>query len=228
MDADIWVMGTRLVGALLIGSIVGLDRTFRARPAGFRTHAIVCMSCTAAMLTMVMLPRWTSSLEIKADGASRVIQGLVTGIGFLGAGVIFKDGLSVRGLTTAATIWMTAAIGILIGVGLWFPAILGAALTLFVLTILGKLEDRLPSEYHAHCQLRFAREKAPSLAELGRLVGRHGLEMADVFQSLIDEGRYLEFHMMVRGKSPDASQSLAEELMEAPGVIDFRFSARGE
>ena len=77
---------------------------------------------------------------------TRMAQGIMTGIGFLGAGVIFKEGLSVRGLTTAASIWVTAAIGILVGIGFYFAAALGALIVLSILSLFRWIENRLPSE----------------------------------------------------------------------------------
>lgn len=228
MDADVLAICSRLAGALVVGALLGLDRTIRARPAGFRTHAIVCMSCALVMIAASMQSSWLETPELDEATPSRIIQGLVTGIGFLGAGVIFKDGLTVRGLTTAANIWMTAAIGILIGIGFWLPAIVAALLTLLVLTVLGKLEDRLPTEYHAHCQVRFSREEARGEAEMRRLAGRHGLEVADLYPSLINEGRQYEVHMVIRGKKAESAQSLAGELMKTAGVLEFRISPRGD
>src|SRR3954462_287646 len=90
---------------------------------------------------------------------TRMAQGIMTGIGFLGAGVIFKEGLTVRGLTTAASIWVTAAIGILVGIGFWFAAVVGSVATLTVLAAFRFIEARLPSEFYAHHLLRFARDQ---------------------------------------------------------------------
>jgi len=87
---------------------------------------------------------------------TRMAQGIMTGIGFLGAGVFFKEGLTVRGLTTAASIWITAAVGILVGIGFWFAAVVGAGSALSVLALFRYIESQLPSEFYAHHMLRFA------------------------------------------------------------------------
>src|SRR5512132_4176898 len=104
--------------------------------------------------------QWMTLLEhdaIRTD-PTRMAQGIMTGIGFLGAGVIFKEGLTVRGLTTAASIWVTAAIGILIGIGFHFAATVGAVATLSVLAAFRFLERRLPTEFYAHHSLTFTRD----------------------------------------------------------------------
>ena len=116
-----------LASAWIAGSLIGLERSFHGRPAGFRTHALVCLASAVLMMITVYQSDWlTFALPdtIRAD-PQRMAQGIMTGIGFLGAGVIFKEGLSVRGLTTAASIWITAALGILYGVGFYYPALLG-------------------------------------------------------------------------------------------------------
>src|SRR6187431_3118175 len=116
----------RIVGhlsvALIAGSLIGYERSYQGRPAGFRTHALVCMASALLMLVSLYQNLWfEASVEIVRVDPTRMAQGIMTGIGFLGAGVIVKEGLTVRGLTTAASIWITAAIGILVGVGLYVP-----------------------------------------------------------------------------------------------------------
>src|SRR6187397_250338 len=121
----------RLVAALGAGGLIGLERSYRGRPAGFRTHTLVCLSTCLLMLVTVYEPYWfpeVSQGRVTID-PTRLAQGIMTGIGFLGAGAIIKEGFSVRGLTTAASIWITAAIGILVGIGFYFPALLGTVLT---------------------------------------------------------------------------------------------------
>src|SRR5712691_6873429 len=161
MSHDDLVIIVRVAGALVIGAMIGFERTFHGRPAGFRTHALVCVASALLMIVTVYQHQWMTLLTpdaVRTD-PTRMAQGIMTGIGFLGAGVIFKEGLTVRGLTTAASIWITAAIGILVGIGFWFAAIVGAIATLTVLALFRFVEARLPSEYYAHHMLRFSRER---------------------------------------------------------------------
>jgi putative Mg2+ transporter-C (MgtC) family protein len=149
----------RVVGALAVGAMIGFERSFHGRPAGFRTHALVCIASALLMIVTVYQGHWMHEVPmggIQTD-PTRMAQGIMTGIGFLGAGVIFK-GLTVRGLTTAASIWITSAIGILIGIGFWFAAIVGAVATLVVLALFRLVEANLPSEFYAQHTLRFLRD----------------------------------------------------------------------
>src|SRR5581483_8738823 len=127
---------------------------------------------------------------------TRMAQGIMTGIGFLGAGVIFKEGLTVRGLTTAASIWVTAAIGILVGIGFWFAALLGAITTLMVLALFRLIEARLPSEFYAHHMLRFARDRVMSEAEMRKMIQQHGFSIANLSSRLTDSGQQFEYRMV--------------------------------
>ncbi len=125
-------MAKHLLLALAAGSVIGIERSLHGRPAGFRTHALVCLASSLLMLLPVLEARWVpqgAGDSVRLD-PTRMAQGIMTGIGFLGAGVIFKDGLTVRGLTTAASIWITAAIGVMIGSGLYYPAGIATVLTL--------------------------------------------------------------------------------------------------
>ena len=118
MGEEHMVIAGRLLAAILAGGLIGLERSFRGRPAGFRTHTLVCLASAVLMLVPDyewQLAQLNATDSIRMD-PTRMAQGIMTGIGFLGAGVIFKEGITVRGLTTAASIWITAALGILIGI----------------------------------------------------------------------------------------------------------------
>jgi putative Mg2+ transporter-C (MgtC) family protein len=127
----------RLIAAMLAGAIVGLQRERSGKPAGMRTHILVCMG--TAMFVIA-----GDELAMEQDAMSRVIQGLATGIGFIGAGAILKQESrrEIMGLTTAAGIWMTAAIGVVVGIGHLGTAALGVLFTWVVLAVLVKLETR--------------------------------------------------------------------------------------
>jgi putative Mg2+ transporter-C (MgtC) family protein len=127
----------RLITATLLGALVGIEREKAGKPAGLRTHILVCLGTTVFVLT-------SSGAGMSVDGLSRVIQGIVTGIGFIGAGSILKisEERDIQGLTTAAGIWMTAAIGVAVGLGSLGVALLSTFLTFVILAIFGSLESR--------------------------------------------------------------------------------------
>ena len=128
----------RLLAALLAGGIIGLQRETSGKAAGLRTHILVCAGTTLFVLVAV-------GTDMQQDALSRVVQGLATGIGFLGAGAILKvESIhQIKGLTTAAGIWMTAAIGVTIGVGQLGTAVIGTALAWLVLAVLIKVDKRI-------------------------------------------------------------------------------------
>jgi putative Mg2+ transporter-C (MgtC) family protein len=127
----------RLGAAVLVGSIVGLNRDLHGKPAGLRTHALVALG--SALITLA-----SAELMQPGDGGiARTFQGIITGVGFLGAGVILHPSartFQIQGLTTAASIWVVACIGAACGAGTWVIALLGGAFTLLILTLGGRLE----------------------------------------------------------------------------------------
>jgi putative Mg2+ transporter-C (MgtC) family protein len=224
------VMMVRILGALAVGAAIGLERTFHGRPAGFRTHALVCVASALLMLVTVYQNEWMTQVALDAirTDPTRMAQGIMTGIGFLGAGVIFKEGLTVRGLTTAASIWMTASIGILVGVGFWMPAIFGTIATLLVLSAFRIVEDMLPSEFYAHHHLRFKRDAVMGEAELRKLVGGYGFSIANLSTRLIEDGQFFEYRMVIRSRDKSSAQALSQHLLGLPEVIEFRISPTGD
>ena len=230
MSHELVVMTLRIFGALLIGALIGLERSFRGRPAGFRTHALVCASSALLMLVTVYQSEWMTQVAIEAirTDPTRMAQGIMTGIGFLGAGVIFKEGLTVRGLTTAASIWMTASLGILVGIGFWFPAAVGTVATLLVLSAFRMIETKMPSEFYAHFHVRFKREAVMDEEDLRRLVGKFGFSIANVHSRLINDGRLFEYRMVIRSRNRAHAQALSKHLLTLPEVIEFRISPTGD
>lgn len=136
---DLFDLVLRLVAAAIIGSGIGLDREVRRKPAGLRTHALVSLG--AALLTVVVIRIGPGAAELHIDAVSRVIQGIIAGVGFLGGGAILKsDREMVQGLTTAASIWLVASLGIACGAGQWVAAVIACIMALLILVLGGRLE----------------------------------------------------------------------------------------
>jgi putative Mg2+ transporter-C (MgtC) family protein len=230
MSADELVITGRLVAAIVVGGMVGFERSFRGRPAGFRTHALVCLASALLMLVTVYEWRWVQPRmpdTIRMD-PTRMAQGIMTGIGFLGAGVIFKEGLTVRGLTTAASVWTTAALGILIGIGFYFPAVVTTGLTLFALSAFRWAEARMPVQSYARVDLSFARDAAPQEAALrGRLQGL-GFALGHLGWRTGEDGHRVEYRMMVRTTRPGNFDRLVHALLADPMIVSFRVSPTGD
>ncbi|MFL6718960.1 MAG: MgtC/SapB family protein, partial [Burkholderiaceae bacterium] len=214
-----------LLVALVAGGLIGLERSYHGRPAGFRTHVLVCVSSSMLMLVTLYQANWYIAplADTVRTDPTRMAQGIMTGIGFLGAGVIMKDGLSVRGLTTAASIWMTAAIGILAGIGFYFPVLVVTTLTVTALSIFRWLERILPSYYYAHHVVRFSCASVMDEEALRALVAEHGFSIANMSYSMEDSGRIFEYRMVIRSRDRDNATRLAQTWHRANGsVLGFR------
>jgi len=213
-----------LGAALVAGGVIGAERTYHGRAAGFRTHALVC----AASAVLMMLPHyqdvWVHPLSV--DGGrldpTRMAQGIMTGIGFLGAGVIIHDGLTVRGLTTAASIWATAAIGIMAGVGLWFPGLIATGLAVGILSLFRKIEEILPAQRFARFHVRFARERAIPETDLRALIEPLGIDVASPSYAIVNQGADFQFGLTLRTSTTDAYRRLAERLSQIDEILEFR------
>jgi putative Mg2+ transporter-C (MgtC) family protein len=230
MEFDYSLITSRLMLALLAGGAIGMERALHGREAGFRTHALVCVS--ASLLMVLMVYQWELVPEqfldtVRAD-PSRMAQGIMTGIGFLGAGVIIKEGLTVRGLTTAASIWMTASIGVVIGMGLYYPAFLATGMTVVILSFLRWIENRLPSQIYAKFTVRFIRSKHRVDEDaLRELIAQHNIRAFGASYQLENEGKDFEYEMTIRSKNPADFRRLAQSLMEMEDVYEFKIIPTG-
>ncbi|HYJ14183.1 MAG TPA: MgtC/SapB family protein, partial [Candidatus Limnocylindria bacterium] len=202
----------------------------RGRPAGFRTHALVCLASALLMLVTVYQWDWLGAVPqetIRTD-PTRMAQGIMTGIGFLGAGTIMRDGLSVRGLTTAASIWITAAIGILIGIGFYVPAVVATFLTLGTLSVFRWVESRIPTQLYSQFVVRFARAKAMPEAQMRQLLTDYGFTVANLNYRLDVEADFIEYQMIIRTIRADNMSKLTQALNKIDAVKEYRVSPTGD
>jgi putative Mg2+ transporter-C (MgtC) family protein len=231
LNEDHLEMLVRLLAALFVGAFIGYERSFHGRPAGLRTHALVCLASAVLMLVTVFEDHWvrTAAMETRLD-PTRMAQGIMTGIGFLGAGVIVKEGINVRGLTTAASIWVTAGIGVLAGVGLWFPLIVSVLLTIIVLGIFRWVETRVPTLAYFHFDVKYSREGNLSEEALCELLRKLGFDLAH-FSYRLDGGtdeRVLRHSMTLQTRDRTAASRLARYLEENKTVLEFKLSPTGD
>lgn len=136
----------RLLISFIVGVIIGIERETHKQPAGLRTHILICMGATLIMLLSIFIPQTFQNFQ--NGDPSRIAAQVVSGIGFLGAGAIMKFGVNVKGLTTAASIWVIAALGLTIGAGMYTGVIWGTAILLFALVLMDVIEKKLfPSKF---------------------------------------------------------------------------------
>lgn len=220
----------RLVLSLLAGGVIGFERSYHGRPAGFRTHILVCGASTLLLLVSVyqwdLLPN--APIETLRIDPTRMAQGIMTGIGFLGGGVIVKERFAIRGLTTAASIWITAAIGIVIGMGFYTAAGLGVALTLGALAVFRWVESIMPTLRYAKLTTRFQRQSLLSLDELCDVIKAHDVSPGPPSYQLTNEGKMFEYEMTIRTQDAQNLRYLAETLGKMEQVKEFGIIPTGD
>lgn len=221
---------SHLLAALLAGGLIGLERTYNGRPAGFRTHSLVCVSSSLLMLMTVYQVELLPGLPLEAVriDPTRMGQGIMTGIGFLGAGVIMKEGLTIRGLTTAASIWMTAAIGIIIGIGFYYAAIIATLITLGTLSLFRWMEAVLPSLTYGRLQVRTLRKEGLSEAELSEIIHTHHCTYAAPSYHLEEEGKFFAHQMTIRTRHCENFRKLANSLAQTERILEFHITPTGD
>lgn len=217
-----------MFGALLLGLLVGYERSYHGRAAGMRTYGMVCMASCALTVLCIYPQYWLGDHSLDGVDPTRVIQGVVTGIGFLGAGLIMKDGMSISGLTTAASIWASSAIGVLVGVGFYGAAVLLSLVSAALMMWGAKLEAKLPSRPAIAIVLRFAPGFVrPDEATLRRIARERGYVIAGGSFTVSFEQGALEWRFVavaVEGQKSARISDMADELAQLEGVAKFQMS----
>jgi putative Mg2+ transporter-C (MgtC) family protein len=219
-----------LVGALLLGALVGYERTFRSRAAGMRTLGLVCMGSAAFTIVCGYSPLWFGGLGATAattESATRVIQGIITGIGFLGGGVIVKEGMQISGLTTAAAIWVVSGVGVLIGVGL-YPAAIALAFLSTAFTMWGsKFEASLPAQTAVMVTMKFTAASRIGENDIKDFFRECGYIIARNTISIMAHDSVIEWRFVAVGRSRKTAirlPALAERVRALPDLTHYNLT----
>lgn len=230
METEYTTTLIRLLLAFFAGGLIGFERTYHGRPAGFRTHAIVCAASSLLMLLAIF--QWKliegAPIDTVRVDPTRMAQGIMTGIGFLGAGVIMKEALTVRGLTTAASIWMTASIGVVIGMGLYFAAIAATFFSLCVLVIFRRLEKFITSFSYSRLKVRFARHEYMQVDELQEFINSHDIKCTRISYKLTNEGKLFQYQMTISTNNSNNYRDLSNSFSKLEKVIEFSIIPTGD
>ncbi len=205
--------------AMLLGWVVGYERFFSGRAAGSQVYCLVSATSAAVTLLAGYPELWYGGIGADVPGfrvgdPSRVISAVLTGIGFLGAGLIVQTGMNVRGLTTAASIWGAAALGILVGVDFLLPAIALTALFVIAMEVLPKLERRLPASSAFSSTLKFREGYQPSVEVVRDYLSAWGLSLPPESMTLKFSHRQFELEALIFTSGADHSASMSDIALE--------------
>lgn len=212
------IIVARLLLSAILGGLIGLEREIHGRPAGFRTHLLVSLgSCLFTVVSIYFREIWgdSSGSGIAAADPGRIAAQVVTGIGFLGAGAIIREKASIRGLTTAACLWVVSAVGIACGVGLYLTALFVAAIAISSLLLLKKVEDSLRRDTYSAVKI-WSVDLEGQMARIEELLAGFGMRMlnASVEHDLENQEISLEFEIKL------SSRVLAYRVIDGIAAIE--------
>lgn len=205
----------KLVLAIALGGLIGLEREASQKPAGFRTNILVCVA-SAMMMTMATL--LVQAKGGTSDSLVRMAAGVITGVGFLGAGTIFQARGTIAGLTTASTLWLVAGLGLVIGAGFYLPALIFTALTITTLLLFRKIEDSYlrKSQFHYHMK---AKARPYILSSLRKLALHHGIRLERLTMKQDGQSYLLAFSF---SSSEEKEQEFNQGLLELADIEELK------
>ncbi|MBX6377297.1 MAG: MgtC/SapB family protein [Clostridia bacterium] len=211
---DVWETVLRILAAACAGGLLGLERESHQRPAGLRTHTLVCVGSALLMIVSVDVAARSAG---PADPA-RIAAQVVSGIGFLGAGTILREGPSVRGLTTAASLWVAAALGLALGGGYYLVAGVSTVVSLATLTVLSRLERALFHSRRLAVLRVVTRDEPGRLGQLAVAIGRAGANIQGISLEAGPDPGTVTVEFTVRLPAGGAFSQVALQLLQVDGV----------
>jgi len=206
----------KLTLACILGGLIGLERESLNRPAGFRTYTLVCVGSALAMV--VSLDMYFQFYRTVSVDPGRIAAQVVSGIGFLGAGTIMKEGATVRGLTTAAGLWGVACIGLAVGSGMYMPAIVTTVLMLFVLIYFAKFEEHFTGTRLYKGIVMQVKDQPGQVGIVGSLLGDMGVLIKNINLTRLESDNILEIELLLELPSEATIEEVVQELSQAKGV----------
>ncbi|HNX28498.1 MAG TPA: MgtC/SapB family protein [Syntrophomonadaceae bacterium] len=204
----------KLALAAILGGFIGLERESLSRPAGLRTYTLVCVGSALAMI--VSLDMYYQYYQTVNADPGRIAAQVVSGIGFLGAGTIMREGATVRGLTTAAGLWVVACIGLAVGAGLYIPAIVTTAIILFVLIYFVKFEHYFTGMREFKGLVMVVKDRPGQVGALGSILGEMGVLIKNIQLTQI-ENDDLEIELLIQIPPQITIEEVVSELSEIDG-----------
>ncbi len=219
---DVSTAGIRLLVSFIVGAIIGIEREAHRQPAGLRTHILICLGATLIMLLSIYIPQQFSLFKTADPG--RIAAQVVSGIGFLGAGAIIKFGANIRGLTTAATIWAVAAIGLCVGAGMFVVALIGSVLILFGLIVVEYFEKKLfKPKFLKRIELTIDGVEA-DLDQFKKILGRYRIRISTVDMHVDRKQQVAECSFLVLISQQTDYNELTRELSEGQHVSAIKIT----
>lgn len=220
----------RLLAAMLTGFLVGGQRERSARPAGVRTHMLVSLGACVVTITGILLFEQTLAAFGSAPDPGRLSAQVISGVGFLGAGTIIKEGFSVRGLTTAASLWAVACVGIAAGMGYYVLTLLGGAAIFFTLAAFSRIQRAVRYGKQAELNLQLeCTQMGEVMIALNRLCDELGIALHDLSFTRAPHGSYLVgMRVLLPGRAQAAArQRFLQETASLPGVLSLQDQEAG-
>ncbi|MFZ5640130.1 MAG: MgtC/SapB family protein [Bacillota bacterium] len=213
-DVDVIV---RVVLSCILGGLIGLERESLNKSAGFRTHILVCVG--SALIMLVSQEIYFQYRGQTPMDPARIAAQVVSGIGFLGAGTIMREGVNVRGLTTAASLWVVAGIGLAVGTGFYFAALVTTGVVFLVLIYLGKVERMMAGVDYYETILVTAANRPGQLGRVGSFLGEHNVLIHRIELKQLRDNHQVLFEIGVKMPTGLALEEMMFQLSELPGVF---------
>ncbi|NLZ52204.1 MAG: MgtC/SapB family protein [Thermoanaerobacteraceae bacterium] len=218
MPLGYFELTVRLVLSIFLGGMIGLERETINKPAGFRTHILVCLGSTIIMLVSLFI--FTEFSDMTNVDPGRIPAQVISGIGFLGAGTIIIEGANVKGLTTAASLWTVAAIGLAVGVGFYYGAILATFLILLTLITFNRLEAFILKKVYLQPLTLIVKDMPGQLGKVGSSLGEMNISIKDVKMENIEEGKLL-ITLMIQKINSLQFEEIKRKLQQIEGIYNI-------
>lgn len=218
-----WVILLRLVMAVVLSGVIGFEREFHGRAAGFRTHILLCIGSTLVMLTSIHIFDVYNSM-VPCDPA-RMAAGVVTGIGFLGAGTIMHSKSSVKGLTTATSLWVVAGIGLAVGSGMYFASIAATVITMVTLFFFSRMEHAMIRKDWYKTLIIESREGVTQIKGAREVLAEYGVRVTDFEVGRSEDGAGMVLEIGVRLSTSRNDDNIVQEILKLEGVKNVKWES---
>lgn len=206
----------RIILSCVLGGLIGLERESLNKSAGFRTHILVCVG--SALVMIVSMEMYTMYHSKIALDPGRIAAQVVSGIGFLGAGTIMREGATVKGLTTAATLWVVAGVGLAVGAGLYFPALVATGVIFLTLIYLGKVEKLMTGHTHVSVLVVTAENRPGQLGRVGAFLGEMEILILNIQMKQMKDDHKVMFEIDIKTPDHINMNEVLYQLSDIPGV----------